>query len=156
MVALIKQEAARPRHNGISPCNGRPRKVRPARSLRQCSGYEGDGALTLYLREIGQVKGLTPREQIELAGRAKEGNKGAREQLIKAHLPLVVKIAREYEDLGLPLLDLVAEGNVGLMKAVAHFDPARGGTLSSYSPWWIKQAIKRALVNHCRTSRRTD
>src|SRR6266853_4023621 len=110
-------------------------------------------ALQLYLREIGQVKLLTPEEEIVLARRIKRGNKQAREQMIKANLRLVVKIARDYDGLGLPLLDLVNEGNIGLMKGVERFDPEKGAKLSTYSSWWIKQSIKRALANQSQTIR---
>ncbi|HEY3760251.1 MAG TPA: sigma-70 family RNA polymerase sigma factor [Verrucomicrobiae bacterium] len=115
--------------------------------------YNGDTAIKLYLREIGQVKLLTPQEEIELAARIKKGDKKAREQMIKANLRLVVKIARDYEGIGLPLLDLISEGNIGLMKAVERFDPRKGGKLSTYGSWWIKQAIKRALANQSKTIR---
>src|SRR5437588_5157017 len=115
--------------------------------------YTGDSAFKLYLREIGQVKLLTPEEEIELAARIKKGDKKAREQMIRANLRLVVKIARDYEGIGLPLLDLISEGNIGLMKAVERFDPAKGGKLSTYGSWWIKQSIKRALANQSKTIR---
>jgi RNA polymerase primary sigma factor len=115
--------------------------------------YDGDTAIKLYLREIGQVKLLTPAEEVELAGRIKKGDKKAREQMIKANLRLVVKIAHDYENFGLPLLDLINEGNIGLMKAVERFDPAKGGKLSTYGSWWIKQSIKRALANQSKTIR---
>jgi RNA polymerase primary sigma factor len=117
------------------------------------SSYDGDTAFRLYLREIGEVKLLTRQEEVVLAARIKRGNKKAREQMIKANLRLVVKIARDYEDLGLPLLDLISEGNIGLMKAVERFDPAKGGKLSTYASWWIKQAIKRSLTNQSKTIR---
>jgi len=120
---------------------------------RDRSGYDGDTAIKLYLREIGQVKLLTPEEEIHLAARIKKGDKKAREQMIKANLRLVVKIARDYEGIGLPLLDLISEGNIGLMKAVERFDPAKGGKLSTYGSWWIKQSIKRALANQSKTIR---
>jgi RNA polymerase primary sigma factor len=120
---------------------------------RERSSYDGDTAIKLYLREIGQVKLLTPQEEIELAARIKKGDKRAREQMIKANLRLVVKIARDYEGIGLPLLDLISEGNIGLMKAVERFDPAKGGKLSTYGSWWIKQSIKRALANQSKTIR---
>jgi len=115
--------------------------------------YDGDTAIRLYLREIGQVKLLTPEEEIELAAKIKKGDKKAREQMIKANLRLVVKIARDYEGIGLPLLDLISEGNIGLMKAVERFDPSKGGKLSTYGSWWIKQSIKRALANQSKTIR---
>ena len=110
-------------------------------------------SLQLYLREIGQVKLLTPAEEIALAKRIKRGDKSAREHMIKANLRLVVKIARDYENLGLPLLDLINEGNIGLMKGVERFDPKKGAKLSTYASWWIKQAIKRALANQSKTIR---
>src|SRR5438067_6194535 len=110
-------------------------------------------ALQLYLREIGQVKLLTPKEEIELAKRIKKGDEQAREHMIKANLRLVVKIARDYDGLGLPLLDLINEGNIGLMKGVERFDPTKGAKLSTYASWWIKQAIKRALANQSKTIR---
>ncbi len=109
--------------------------------------------LTLYLREIGRVKLLTTGEEIALARRIKRGDKKAREQMITANLRLVVKIAREYQGLGLPLLDLINEGNIGLMKGVQRFDPSKGAKLSSYASWWIKQAIRRALSNQSKTIR---
>jgi RNA polymerase primary sigma factor len=114
--------------------------------------FNGD-SLQLYLREIGQVKLLTPEEEIVLAKRIKRGDKHAREHMIKANLRLVVKIARDYENLGLPLLDLINEGNIGLMKGVERFDPKKGAKLSTYASWWIKQAIKRALANQSKTIR---
>jgi RNA polymerase primary sigma factor len=120
---------------------------------REASRYDGDTSIRLYLREIGQVKLLTPDEEIQLAARIKKGDKKAREHMIKANLRLVVKIARDYEGIGLPLLDLISEGNIGLMKAVERFDPAKGGKLSTYGSWWIKQSIKRALANQSKTIR---
>jgi RNA polymerase primary sigma factor len=122
-------------------------------SDRERSTYDGDTAIKLYLREIGQVKLLTPQEEIQLAAKIKKGDKKAREQMIKANLRLVVKIARDYEGIGLPLLDLISEGNIGLMKAVERFDPKKGGKLSTYGSWWIKQSIKRALANQSKTIR---
>ncbi len=120
---------------------------------RERGSYDADTAIKLYLREIGQVKLLTPKEEIELAARIKKGDKKAREHMIKANLRLVVKIARDYEGIGLPLLDLISEGNIGLMKAVERFDPSKGGKLSTYGSWWIKQSIKRALANQSKTIR---
>ena len=125
----------------------------PPPADRDRGSYDGDTAIKLYLREIGQVKLLTPQEEIELAARIKKGDKKAREHMIKANLRLVVKIARDYEGIGLPLLDLISEGNIGLMKAVERFDPAKGGKLSTYGSWWIKQSIKRALANQSKTIR---
>jgi RNA polymerase primary sigma factor len=119
------------------------------------TGSRGD-TLQLYLREIGQVKLLTPQEEIVLAKRIKRGDEKAREQMIKANLRLVVKIARDYENQGLPLLDLINEGNIGLMKGVERFNPAKGAKLSTYASLWIKQSIRRALSNQSKTIRLPD
>ena len=121
-------------------------EVIPAESLR------GD-TLQLYLREIGQVKLLTPEEELALARKIQRGDKKARERMITANLRLVVKIARDYEGLGLPLLDLINEGNIGLMKGVERFNPDKGAKLSTYASLWIKQAIRRALSNQSKTIR---
>jgi RNA polymerase primary sigma factor len=99
------------------------------------------------------VKLLKPEEEIALARKIQRGDKRAREQMITANLRLVVKIAREYEGLGLPLLDLINEGNIGLMKGVERFKLGKGAKLSSYASWWIKQAIRRALSNQSKTIR---
>src|SRR6266850_2140171 len=114
---------------------------------------DSDTGIKIYLREIGQIPLLTPEQEIELAARIKKGDREARALMIKANLRLVVKIAHDYANLGLPLLDLVSEGNIGLMKAVERFDPAKGGKLSTYGAWWIKQSIKRALANQSKTIR---
>jgi RNA polymerase primary sigma factor len=148
---LAKEEEALKADQQPAP---EPEPEEPAAGrARERSSYDGDTAIKLYLREIGQVKLLTPQEEIELAARIKKGDKKAREQMIKANLRLVVKIARDYEGIGLPLLDLISEGNIGLMKAVERFDPAKGGKLSTYGSWWIKQSIKRALANQSKTIR---
>lgn len=110
-------------------------------------------SFTIYLREIGQTPLITPKDEITLAKRVKHGDKAAREQMIKANLRLVVKIARDYENYGLPLLDLISEGNIGLMKAVDRFDPAKGAKVSTYASWWIKQAIRSAISNQSKTIR---
>ena len=114
---------------------------------------ESENGIKIYLREIGQVKLLTIQDEIELAAKIKRGDKAARIRMIKANLRLVVKIAHDYSNIGLPLLDLISEGNIGLMKAVERFDPAKGGKLSTYAAWWIKQSIKRALANQAKTIR---
>ena len=114
---------------------------------------ETDSGLNRYLQEIGRISLLTPQEEIELAGKIKKGDAAARERMINANLRLVVTIARDYTNLGLPLLDLISEGNIGLTKAVERFDPAKGAKLSTYAMWWIKQSIKRALANQSKTIR---
>ncbi len=112
-----------------------------------------ESGFQLYLRQIAQYQLLTPKEEIKLAARIKRGDKKAKNEMIRANLRLVVKIARDYANLGLPLLDLISEGNIGLMKAVERFDPKKGGKLSTYASWWIKQSIKRALANQSKTIR---
>ena len=114
---------------------------------------ESENGIKIYLREIGQIALLTPKDEIRLAARIKRGDKQARADMIKANLRLVVKIAHDYSNYGLPLLDLISEGNIGLMKAVERFDPKKGGKLSTYAAWWIKQSIKRALANQSKTIR---
>ncbi len=114
---------------------------------------ESENGIKIYLREIGQIPLLTPKDEIRLAARIKKGDRQARAQMIKANLRLVVKIAHDYSNFGLPLLDLISEGNIGLMKAVERFDPKKGGKLSTYAAWWIKQSIKRALANQAKTIR---
>ena len=109
--------------------------------------------LQLYLNEIRQTPLLTVQEEIKLAARIKRGDKSARDHMIKANLRLVVKIAYDYHQMGLPLMDLISEGNLGLIKAVERFDPAKGGKLSTYAAWWIKQSMKRALANQSKTIR---
>ena len=155
--ATRKSELRRPDSSPDAPKTAAPaprvEEILATVVTRERASYDGDTAIKLYLREIGQVKLLTPLEEIELADRIKKGDKKAREQMIKANLRLVVKIAHDYEGLGLPLLDLINEGNIGLMKAVERFDPAKGGKLSTYGAWWIKQSIKRALANQSKTIR---
>ena len=115
--------------------------------------YGANSAINLYLNEIAQYELITVEEECALADRIKAGDESAEQELINANLRLVVKIARDYEGLGLPLLDLIDEGNMGLMKAVKRFDPSKGGKLSTYGSWWIKQSIKRALANQSKTIR---
>jgi len=114
---------------------------------------ESEFGLKRYLQEIGQFSLLTPHQEIELAKKIKKGDAAARERMINANLRLVVTIARDYANLGLPLLDLISEGNIGLTKAVERFEPTKGAKLSTYAMWWIKQAIKRALANQSKTIR---
>jgi RNA polymerase primary sigma factor len=127
--------------------------VKPVTIEEIRQAYDGDTAYQLYLKEIGQTPLLTIEEENALAAKIKKGDKAARERMIKANLRLVVKIARDYEGYGVPLLDLISEGNIGLMKGVERFDPTKGAKLSTYSAWWIKQAIKRALANQGKTIR---
>src|SRR5712672_1800014 len=114
---------------------------------------ESDSGLDRYLREIGGIPLLTTQQEIELAKKIKKGDAGARERMINSNLRLVVTIAHDYANLGVPLLDLITEGNIGLTKAVERFDSAKGAKLSTYAAWWIKQSIKRALANQSKTIR---
>ncbi|EDN66830.1 RNA polymerase subunit sigma-38 [Beggiatoa sp. PS] len=110
-------------------------------------------ATRLYLNEIGKSKLLTAEEEIKYARRAQQGNEAARNRMIEGNLRLVVKIARNYMNRGLALLDLIEEGNLGLMRAVNKFDPEKGFRFSTYATWWIRQTIERAIMNQNRTIR---
>src|SRR5437660_4062123 len=112
-----------------------------------------DAAMKAYLREIGRTPLLTPPQEAELAAKIRNGDRTARALMISSNLRLVVTLAQDYANLGLPLLDVIAEGNIGLMTAVDRFDPSRGAKLSTYAAWWIRQAIKRALSNQSKTIR---
>jgi RNA polymerase primary sigma factor len=105
------------------------------------------------LKQISVIPLITVQEEIDLAKKISKGDEKAREKMITANLRLVVKIAQDYSNIGLSLLDLINEGNMGLMKAVERFDPSKGGKLSTYASWWIKQSIKRALANQSKTIR---
>lgn len=114
---------------------------------------DSDSGFQHYLRQIAQYPLLTPAQEVSLSAKIRRGDRKAKEQMIRANLRLVVKIARDYANLGLPLMDLISEGNIGLVKAVERFDPSKGGKLSTYGAWWIKQSIKRALANQGKTIR---
>ncbi|MGD2130918.1 MAG: RNA polymerase sigma factor RpoS [Lysobacterales bacterium] len=107
----------------------------------------------IYLREIGRTRLLTAEEEVSLARAAGDGCKASRQRMIESNLRLVVNVARAYLGRGLPLLDLVEEGNLGLMRAVEKFDPERGCRFSTYATWWIRQSVERAIMNQCRTVR---
>ena len=112
-----------------------------------------DDTLSLYLNEIGRVPRLSREEETELARRALQGDTGARDRLIRSHLRFVVMIARRYQGNGLPLEDLINEGNLGLIRAVEMFDPQRGCPFTSYAVLWIRQAVHRAVRRHAREVR---
>ena len=112
-----------------------------------------DDPIRLYLREIGKIPLLTPEQETELARRMSEGDEDARRQMSEANLRLVVSIAKRYVGRGMHLLDLIQEGNLGLMKAVEKFDYTKGYKFSTYATWWIRQAITRAIADQARTIR---
>jgi RNA polymerase primary sigma factor len=110
-------------------------------------------SLEYYLLEISQIPLLTPHEEVLLARQARSGDHEALNKLVQANLRFVVKVAKEYQNHGLPLLDLIHEGNLGLIKATARFDETRGFRFISYAVWWIKQSILQALAEHARIVR---
>jgi RNA polymerase primary sigma factor len=112
-----------------------------------------DDSVRLYLREIGKIPLLTAEEELALAQKVKSGSKKAKDQMAEANMRLVVSIAKRYVGRGLDLLDLIQEGNTGLLRAVEKFDPDRGFKFSTYATWWIRQAITRAIADQARTIR---
>lgn len=121
--------------------------------LELAAEYNLDDPVRMYLKEIGQVKLLTADEEIELAKRVSEGDKKAKDRLTEANLRLVVSIAKKYSGRGLHILDLIQEGNTGLIRAVDKFDYTKGNKFSTYATWWIRQAITRAIADQARTIR---
>ncbi len=112
-----------------------------------------DDSVRLYLREIGKIPLLTQEEELELAKKAAKGNKKAKDKMVEANMRLVVSIAKRYSGRGLDFLDLIQEGNTGLLRAVEKFDPDKGFKFSTYATWWIRQAITRAIADQARTIR---
>ncbi|MDD4816922.1 MAG: RNA polymerase sigma factor RpoD/SigA [Victivallaceae bacterium] len=146
-----------------APAPARPRTKHEKELARKAAleskttvGSRND-TMKVYMGEIGQISLVSKNEEAELAEAIHNGDVAAHEEarstLIKANLRLVVKIAHDFKGLGLPLLDLISEGNIGLMRAVEKFDPAKGAKFSSYAAWWIKQSMRRALANQSRTIR---
>ena len=121
--------------------------------LELAAEYNLDDPVRMYLKEIGQVKLLTADEEIELAKRVSEGDKVAKDRLTEANLRLVVSIAKKYSGRGLHILDLIQEGNTGLIRAVDKFDYTKGNKFSTYATWWIRQASTRAIADQARTIR---
>jgi len=138
-----------------APGTQRPGRNKTARDEERMSAGEGAApdATRLYLSEIGFSPLLTAEEEVYFARRARRGDEAARKRMIESNLRLVVKIARRYLNRGLPLLDVIEEGNLGLMHAVKKFDPERGFRFSTYATWWIRQTIERAIMNQTRTIR---
>ena len=115
--------------------------------------YNLDDPVRMYLKEIGQVRLLTAEEEVELAKKVSEGDQNAKNKLTEANLRLVVSIAKKYSGRGLHILDLIQEGNTGLIRAVDKFDWTKGNKFSTYATWWIRQAITRAIADQARTIR---
>jgi RNA polymerase nonessential primary-like sigma factor len=130
-----------------------PDEARPRARRREEDSDRIENATRLYLKEIGFSPLLTAEEEVFFARKARKGNEAARKRMIESNLRLVVKIARRYMNRGLALLDLIEEGNLGLIRAVEKFDPERGFRFSTYATWWIRQTIERAIMNQTRTIR---
>ena len=152
-----------PRRSG-DPAERRSNAAEGAPARKESAGTNGKkpksssrsathDATSLYLNNIGVSKLLTAAEEKKFARRIQKGDESARHRMIESNLRLVVKIARRYINRGLPLLDLIEEGNLGLIHAVKKFDPERGFRFSTYATWWIRQTIERAIMNQSRTVR---
>ena len=138
--------------DGISPDDeGEPETL--VDPVELAAEYNLDDPVRMYLKEIGQVRLLTAEEEIELARQVAEGSKSAKDKLTEANLRLVVSIAKKYSGRGLHILDLIQEGNTGLIRAVDKFDYTKGNKFSTYATWWIRQAITRAIADQARTIR---
>ena len=127
-------------NEGISPTGEAPREV-------------STDALQLFLRDIGKVDLLTAAQEVELAKRIERGEHSAKQEMVEANLRLVVSIAKKYRNQGLPFLDLIQEGTIGLLRAAEKFDHRQGFRFSTYATWWIRQAVARALADKARTIR---
>ncbi len=140
--------------NTSTPVNNSSSSKADVALARDRKFSKGDmDATRLYLNEIGFASLLTAEEEVKYARMALQGNEEGRRRMIECNLRLVVKIARRYLNRGLPLLDLIEEGNIGLIRAVEKFDPERGFRFSTYATWWIRQTIERGLMNQTRTIR---
>ena len=130
-----------------------PEALPTAEELADTSDARLDDPIRMYLKEIGKIKLLTPEEELEVAKKMSEGDEEARKRMSEANLRLVVSIAKRYVGRGMQLLDLIQEGNLGLMKAVEKFDYTKGYKFSTYATWWIRQSITRAIADQARTIR---
>ena len=149
---LSKVESARESHPTLNEESGDLSEKKQAAAADKNPGVFRD-ATQLYLQEIGFAPLLTAEQEIELGRLVQQGDAAAREKMIESNLRLVVKIARRYLYRGLDILDLINEGNIGLITGVEKFDPERGFRFSTYATWWIRQTIERALMNQARTIR---
>ena len=159
--AVKAKTAARPRKKATETAVPQTKKSKDKARKEALNTEINPGSkndtMKVYMQDIGQISLVSKKEEIELAaaihGENVDAHDEARAVLIQANLRLVVKIAHDFKGLGLPLLDLISEGNIGLMRAVEKFDPAKGAKFSSYAAWWIKQSMRRALANQSRTIR---
>ena len=140
---IISSAASRIKQQNASNSNAVAESVSPL----------SDDSVKMYLREIGRVPLLTAKEEIELARRIGEDDIVAKRKLVRHNLRLVVSIAKKYINRGLPFLDLIQEGNLGLIRAAEKFDPERGYKFSTYATWWVRQGITRSLSDKSRTIR---
>ncbi len=147
------QDRVEPTDEAVSAEDTEFEELPPRPSNRRARSHEELDATRLYLSEIGFTPLLTAEEEVYFARKARKGDEAARKRMIESNLRLVVKIARRYLGRGLPLLDLIEEGNLGLMRAVEKFDPELGYRFSTYATWWIRQTIERAIINQSRTVR---
>ena len=129
------------------------KKAKKPNTSQKTDAFSSTDPTQIYLHELGFKPLFTAKEELHVAKQVKHGNKNARKKMIEANLRLVVKIARQYVNRGLAFLDLIEEGNLGLMTAVEKFDPDRGFRFSTYATWWIRQTIERAIMNQSRTVR---
>ena len=137
----------------LEPLRILPGEAIEEKGREQDEDAAGESPLWIYLKEIGKIPLLTPAQEVELARKVEKGDREARRRLVEANLRLVVSIAKKYTGRGLALLDLIQAGNLGLMRAVEHFDWRRGFKVSTYATWWIRQAITRSLADQARTIR---
>ncbi|MFO7807746.1 RNA polymerase sigma factor RpoS [Guyparkeria sp.] len=154
--AKVDELAANPAEKEVA--SGVARKAGVAGSSEFARNFnvadsEAPDPVRLYLKDVETERLLTPAEEIDFSRRAQAGEEWARQKMIVCNLRLVIKLARRYINRGLDLLDLIEEGNLGLMRAVEKFDPERGFRFSTYATWWIRQTIERALMNQARTVR---
>ena len=126
---------------------------KPVTRQRTTADSGDDSVLSLYLRDINRIPLLTREQEVDLATRARDGDEAAKEHLVRANLRFVVNVAKKYQNQGLPLIDLISEGNIGLMNAVERFDVTKGYHFISYAVWWIRQAILKAVCEKSRMIR---
>lgn len=137
----------------IGSCTEEPEMTKTKKHTMSTISFEADSALSLYLKEINRVPLLTREEETDLARRAAAGEKAAKDRLISANLRFVVNVAKKYQNQGLPLDDLISEGNIGLINAIERFDVEKGYHFISYAVWWIRQSILKAICEKSRSIR---